>query len=68
MHQLALHMRRACLDAAARGYDEARMSGLCQQGAFDVALDRIRSLDLDAELQSFAQDQNSRRLPSGSNT
>ncbi len=65
---LAEAVRRACLEAAIAGYDDARMSGLCQQGAWDVALDRIRSLDLDALLadQASSDDQNSMRRPSGS--
>lgn len=66
--QLARAVRQACLEAAIRGYDEARISGLCQQGAFDLALDRIRSLDLDEVIQAVSGDQNSMRDPSGSNT
>lgn len=67
-HRLAEAVRRACLEAAIAGYDEARMSGLCQQGAFDLALDRIRSIDLDEVIQAASGDQNSMRHPSGSNT
>lgn len=66
---IAERVRDACLAAAIAGYDDARMSGLCQQGAWDVALDRIRSLDVDALVTAVdqpADDQNSRRRPSGS--
>ena len=66
---IAERVRKACLQAAIAGYDDARMSGLCQQGAWDVALDRIRSLDVDALLGEDTQlddDQNSNRRPSGS--
>ena len=71
-NEIAERVRRACLEAAIDGYDDARMSGLCQQGAWDVALDRIRSLDLGSLLDESRQvsrgDQNSSRRPSGSNT
>ncbi len=67
---IAERVRKACLQAAIAGYDDARMSGLCQQGAWDVALDRIRSLDVDALLGEGGQldddDQNSSRRSSGS--
>ncbi len=70
--ELAEKVRRACVEAAIEGYDYARMSGLCQQGAWDVALDRMRSLDIDRVLaeagQSPSADQNSMRRPSGSKT
>jgi hypothetical protein len=65
-------VRKACLEAAIEGYDYARISGLCQQGAWDLALDRIRSLDIEALIASYEDessgDQNSMRRPSGSNT
>ena len=60
-HELAAWIRRVCLEAALAGHEQARMSGLCLQGAWDVALDRIRSLDLESAIQAFEEDQNSRR-------
>lgn len=46
--QLAEAVRTACLRAAMRSYENARMDGLCDEGAFEVAIDAVRSLDLSA--------------------
>lgn len=46
MMRLAEKVRAACLHAALEAYDRARMDGLCDEGALEVALDTIRSLDL----------------------
>jgi hypothetical protein len=45
--KIAEKTRRACLDAAARAYDDAKLRGMCSEGAWDYALDAIRSLNLD---------------------
>jgi len=50
--QLAEAVRAACLRAALRSYENARMDGLCDEGAFEVAIDAVRSLDL----RAFAKD------------
>lgn len=39
-------VRAACVRAALEGYEQARMDGLCNEGALEVALDAIRSLDV----------------------
>lgn len=44
---LAESVRAACLEAAARAYEEGGMSGLCAEGRFDLALDAIRALDVE---------------------
>lgn len=43
---IARAVRDACLEAARRGYEEAAMSGLCEQGRIEMALDAIRALEL----------------------
>ncbi len=45
--QLAEAVRDACLCAALEGYEEAGLSGLCDEGRWEMAIDRIRSLDID---------------------
>jgi hypothetical protein len=49
-HQLAEAVARAvrdaCFETAARRYEDASMNGLCHEGALEVALDAIRSLDV----------------------
>lgn len=44
--QLAEAVRAACLKAAQQGYEQAAISGLCDEGALEVALDAIRLLDI----------------------
>ncbi len=39
-------IRDRCLEAARRGYEEAALSGLCEEGRIEAALDAIRSLDI----------------------
>jgi hypothetical protein len=45
--RLAQAVRRACLQAALEGYERAAADGLCDEGALEVALDAIRSLDVE---------------------
>jgi hypothetical protein len=47
-HRLADTVREACLRAALDGYERAGFSGLCAEGRWEMAIDAIRSLDLDA--------------------
>ncbi len=43
---IAETVRRACLQAAQQAYERSAADGLCDEGALEVALDAIRSLDL----------------------
>lgn len=49
--QLADTVRTACIRAALEGYQQASISGLCHEGAFEAAVDAIRMLDLAAVVQ-----------------
>lgn len=53
---LAEAVRRACLEAARTGFEQASMDGLCAEGAVEVALDGIRSLDIAAIIARFEDD------------
>jgi hypothetical protein len=44
--QLAEAVRAACIEAALAAYEAARVDGLCDEGAFEVAIDAVRRLDL----------------------
>ncbi len=44
--RMAQAVRDACVRAALDGYEQARMDGLCDEGALEVAMDAVRSLDL----------------------
>ncbi len=50
-HKLAEAVRNACLQAALRAYEDAGISGLCQEGRWEYAVDAIKSLDLAAVLE-----------------
>ncbi|MGD8429573.1 MAG: acetyltransferase [Ectothiorhodospiraceae bacterium] len=41
-------VRQACLQEAVDAYEYGGMSGLCVEGRWDLAMDRLRSLDVDA--------------------
>jgi hypothetical protein len=43
---VAAAVRAACLRAAQDAYEQAASDGLCHEGAWEAALDAIRSLDL----------------------
>ncbi len=49
---VALAVRDACARAAAEAWERAGMSGLCEEGRIDMALDAIRTLDVAAVLES----------------
>ena len=44
--QVADAVRNACVLAALDGYERAQIAGLCQEGAWECAVDAIRVLDL----------------------
>lgn len=50
---IAEAVRKACLEAAMEGYQQAGLAGLCAEGREEMALDAIRSLDLEAVLQAM---------------
>ncbi len=57
--QDAERVRDACIDAALAGYEDASISGLCGEGALEVAISAMRRVDLGAAL---ALDDGSRSL------
>ena len=48
LHAAAEAVRAACLRAALDGYERAGLSGLCEEGRWEMVLDSIQSLDVDA--------------------
>lgn len=52
--QLAAAVRAACIQAALDGYERAQIAGLCQEGAWECAVDAMRMIDLKAILQDPA--------------
>lgn len=41
-------VRAACLRAALDGYEQAGFGGMCEEGRWEMVVDSIRSLNLDA--------------------
>lgn len=67
--KLAEKIRATFLDTAINSYEDAAANGLCAQGAWEVAVDamrRVQVTDLLKELPQLVDDQSSSRLPSGS--
>lgn len=52
--ELARRVRSACIRAALDGYERAQIAGLCQEGAWECAVDAMRMMELGAILQESA--------------
>jgi hypothetical protein len=52
--QEAEQIRAALIQAALDGYEQAAMSGLCGEGAWEAAVSAMRQLDLPAALAGAA--------------
>lgn len=63
--QLAAAVRSACVEAALDGYERAQIAGLCQEGAWECAVDAIRMTDLAAILRRLAASQEGQPPPAG---
>jgi hypothetical protein len=46
--KLAEAIRTACLEAALRAYEDAGISGLCEEGRWECAVQAMQGLDLSA--------------------
>jgi hypothetical protein len=53
--RLAEAVRAACIRAVQQGYENAAISGLCEDGALEAALSAIRMLDLEAIVKDAAK-------------
>ena len=51
--RIAEAIRAACLQAAQQGYERAAADGLCDEGALEIALETIRSLDMEQLLREL---------------
>lgn len=41
-------LKRACIATALAAYEDAKMRGLCHEGAWECAIEALRSLDANA--------------------
>ena len=53
--RLAEAVREACLRAALAAFEDASVSGLCCDGAWECAVGAVETLDLEAVLRSAAE-------------
>jgi hypothetical protein len=51
--RLAEAIRAACIQAAIAGYEDASLSGLCHEGAWERAIDAMRELKLEAVIKEL---------------
>ena len=63
--EIARAVRSACVQAALDGYEQAQIAGLCQEGAWEVAVDAIRRVDLREILRQTAAAESSPLPPRG---
>jgi len=54
--RLAENVRDACLKAAQEAYENAGISGLCEEGRWECAVAAIRSLDLESVIRAAPGD------------
>ena len=54
--RLAEAVRDACRKAAQEAYENAGISGLCEEGRWECAISAIRLLDIDAVIVAFPDD------------
>jgi len=54
--RLAEAVRQACLNAAREGYENAGISGLCEEGRWECAVDAIRALDIEAVIAKLPEE------------
>lgn len=45
--ELAEKVRQACVQAAIAGFEQARLDGLCEEGAVETAVSYIQKLNFD---------------------
>lgn len=53
--RVATAVRDACVQAALAAYEDAAMSGLCHEGAWECAVDAMRSLKVERLIAEWQQ-------------
>ena len=49
--EVAEKVRQACVQAAKAGFEQARIDGLCEEGAVETAVSAIQNLNLEELLK-----------------
>ena len=61
--QLAEQVRAACVQTLIESYDQAASDGLCAEGAWEVALEQLRLLDLKDLIQAHSSREGANAQP-----
>ena len=56
-------VRQTCIEAALAAYEMARVDGLCHEGAWECAVDAMRTVDLDSYTSSSSKPDDRRDPP-----
>jgi hypothetical protein len=51
--KIARAVQEACIQAANKAFEDASISGLCDEGALEAAIGAIQTMDIDAVLAEF---------------
>ena len=51
--RIAAAIKGACLKAAVEAYEDAKIRGLCQEGAWELAVDCMKSLDVEQVFENL---------------
>jgi hypothetical protein len=52
-HRIAKAVQALCIETAIRAYEDAGLSGLCQEGRWECAVDAMRGLDVTTLLAAY---------------
>lgn len=52
-HMLAKQIRDACVNSAIIHFEDARVDGLCCEGAWEAAVEAMRQLDIEKIIRQF---------------
>lgn len=56
---IAEAVRKACVEAALDAYEDAQIRGLCREGAWEAAIEAVRTLDVARVITDGNEDGNS---------
>ncbi len=55
--KIAEAVRRACIEVALEAYEDAQVRGLCREGAWEVAIGAVRTLDVATVIAAAVSDE-----------
>ena len=61
--EMAEKIRDACMRAALAAHEDAGISGLCMEGRWEIAMQAIRTLDLESVLEQVQREAGSSEVP-----